>query len=72
MTAPTQRNLDRINEVLAGCDAMQAYCVGVICALAWREGKQPSHAMLVLSASLSTVAEAFELWKRQTGGDDAE
>jgi hypothetical protein len=39
---PAQTTLDHVNNLLVGATWAVGYAMGLVCALAWNEGKEPS------------------------------
>jgi hypothetical protein len=58
-----EKSLATVNELLPRCEPTGAYCIGLMCALAWRDGLDPPRTLLELAAKCPSVEDAAELYR---------
>lgn len=66
----SQTYLDMVNEIVPKASAEGAYCIGLVSALAFEKGLEPSRSLLVLAAQCRNIPQAiscFMDWERTVG-----
>lgn len=58
-----EKSLPTVNELLPRCTPTGAWCLGIICALAWNDGIEPHFTILELAAKCPSVDQAVELYE---------
>lgn len=59
--SPAQETLDSVNDLINGATAEGGYCLGVVCALSWARGREPSRQVLELAVKMLDPSDAVEL-----------
>jgi len=60
--ALAEKSLPKINELLPNASTSGAYCLGVICCLAWRDGIEPPATLLDMAAKCPSPEQAVALY----------
>lgn len=58
----TDEYLDLANEIVPHTNAVGAYCVGLVSALAWENGLEPTRFVLEAAADCGTITQALEMF----------
>ena len=58
---PSQATLDIAKWLILGAEAESGFCLGVVCALAWSQRKEPSERVMRAASMMSSVGDAVEL-----------
>jgi hypothetical protein len=63
--------LPTVSELLPGCTAIGAYCLGAVNALAWQDYVEVPRNVLELAAKCTSVRDAVELYREFRAGRTA-
>lgn len=58
-----EQSLPAINELLESATPAGAYCLGLLCAMAWKDGVVPPRMLLDLAAKCPSPEEATKLYE---------
>jgi hypothetical protein len=58
-----EQSLPAVNELLKGSTAAGAYCLGLLCAMAWKDGMVPPRMLLDMAAKCPSPEQAAELYR---------
>lgn len=58
-----EKSLPKVNELLRSTAAAGAYCLGLVCALAWRDEIEPPATLLDMAAKCPSPEQAVELYR---------